>query len=109
MFASRAGKRLTSIKTAWNALCERASVPQARFHDLRHTFTTRMLEAGVDVRTIMAVTGHKDVSMFARYSHPTDTHLKAAVESISPTALVSNLVTVAHQARGTASKSLKGL
>ena len=55
----------------------------ARFHDIRHSFTTRSLEAGIDIRTIMAITGHKDASMFQRYSHPSDSHLKSAVEKLS--------------------------
>lgn len=54
----------------------------------------------------MAVTGHKDVAMFARYSHPTDTHLKAAVESLSGRGLVSNLGTMAPAKGAKARKSL---
>ncbi len=42
-----------------------------------------MLEAGVDVRSIMAITGHKSVAMFQRYSHPTFTHLKRSVEALN--------------------------
>ncbi|MCZ6599475.1 MAG: tyrosine-type recombinase/integrase, partial [Acidobacteria bacterium] len=57
-----------------------------RFHDFRHAFTTRMLEAGVDIRSIMAITGHKSVVMFQRYSHPTLSHLQKAVESLNASA-----------------------
>jgi site-specific recombinase XerD len=63
-----------------------------------------MLEAGVDIRTIMAVTGHKDVAMFARYSHPSDLHLKASVEQLCQNAHVSNLGTPASGQPESASK-----
>jgi integrase len=39
------------------------------FHDLRHTFNTNMLKAGVDQTVIMKLTGHKTNKMFLRYSH----------------------------------------
>jgi integrase len=82
VFARPNGRPIRDTKTAWGTLCEDARIENARFHDLRHSFTTRMLEAGVDIRSIMAITGHKDASMFQRYSHPSDSHLRAAVESL---------------------------
>ncbi|TDI33715.1 MAG: hypothetical protein E2P03_04715, partial [Acidobacteria bacterium] len=90
-------------------LCRRARVENVRFHDLRHTFTTRMLEAGVDIRTIMAVTGHKSLAMFQRYSHPTDSHLKSAVEALVNQPVVTDLVTSSTTIDSTTRKSLKGL
>ena len=108
VFAGRTGKRFTSLKTAWREVCSRAKVKDARFHDLRHTFTTRMLEAGVDIRSIMAITGHKSVAIIQCYSHPSDAHLKA-VESLHRRRHPSNLGTVAVQAAIGIRKSLKGL
>ena len=49
--------------------CEEAGVGPYRLHDLRHTFNTNMLKAGVDQTTTMKLTGHKTNSMFIRYSH----------------------------------------
>ena len=77
-----------------------------RFHDLRHTFTTRLLEAGVGIRSIMAITGHKSLAMFQRYSHPSDSHLKAAVESLRGRPPVSESGTVTPKAVGSARNSL---
>ena len=68
-----------------------------------------MLEAGVDIRAVMAVTGYKSLAMFQRYFHPTDSHLKTAVDTLAGQALVSNLGTVSRKAVGSARKSLKGL
>ncbi|MFC1885447.1 tyrosine-type recombinase/integrase [Thermodesulfobacteriota bacterium] len=49
--------------------CDKAGVGPYRFHDLRHTFNTNMVKAGVDKIVIMKLTGHKTDKMFTRYSH----------------------------------------
>jgi len=49
--------------------CIDADVGPYRFHDLRHTFNTNMLKAGVRTTVIMKLTGHKTDAMFTRYTH----------------------------------------
>ena len=49
--------------------CLDAGVGPYRFHDLRHTFNTNMLKAGVSTNVIMKLTGHKTDAMFTRYTH----------------------------------------
>jgi len=49
--------------------CVETEVGPYRFHDLRHTFNTNMLKAGVSQTVIMKLTGHKTNAMFLRYSH----------------------------------------
>jgi integrase len=49
--------------------CLDSGVGTYRFHDLRHTFNTNMVKAGVDQIVIMKITGHKTNAMFRRYSH----------------------------------------
>lgn len=47
--------------------------PDLRLHDLRHTFATVSLEAGVDVKTLQETLGHSSAAMtLDRYSHSTD-------------------------------------
>ncbi len=53
----------------------------------------------------MAITGHKDVAMFTRCSHPTDAHLKSAVKGLEGRGLVSDLGTVTPIKDGTGRKS----
>ncbi|MBA3695013.1 MAG: site-specific integrase, partial [Acidobacteria bacterium] len=48
-------------------------------HDARHTAVTRMLQAGVDLSTIGAITGHSDSNLILHYSHATRESRKAAV------------------------------
>jgi len=51
-----------------------------RFHDLRHTFGSRLGMAGVDLKTIMEIMGHKSHKMAMRYQHPTPDHKLNAVK-----------------------------
>jgi integrase len=46
------------IKTAWKAAIRRAAIRYYRFHDLRHTFNTRLMEAGVMQEVRKALMGH---------------------------------------------------
>jgi integrase len=52
------GRPLHRIKTAWKAAIRRAGIRYFRFHDLRHTFNTRLMEAGVVQDVRMALMGH---------------------------------------------------
>jgi integrase len=65
-----AGRALGSVKTGWRGAIRRAGLRHVRFHDLRHAFNTRLLEAGVlpDVRK--ALMGHTaGGGVHALYTH----------------------------------------
>jgi site-specific recombinase XerD len=40
------------------------------WHCLRHTIASRLVMAGVDIRTVQEFLGHKTIAMTVRYSHP---------------------------------------
>ena len=61
-------KPVTSLKTAWRNVKERAGV-KGRFHDTRHTLITELGESGAGDQTIMDIAGHVSRQMLARYSH----------------------------------------
>jgi integrase len=50
------------------------------FHDLRHTFATRLAQAGIDLYKIAKLLGHKDIKMTQRYSHHCPDSLRGGVE-----------------------------
>jgi len=60
------------IQRLFKKACKEAGFGPYRLHDLRHTFNTNMLKAGVDQTVTMKLTGHKTNAMFLRYSHIDD-------------------------------------
>ena len=54
-----------------------------RFHDLRHTFATRLIEAGVDIITVQQLLGHHSVVVTQRYTHSGSETKRNAVEVLS--------------------------
>jgi site-specific recombinase XerD len=55
------------------------------WHSNRHSFASRLVMAGVDLRTVQELGGWKTLSMVLRYSHLAPSHLQAAVERLVPT------------------------
>ncbi|MGB6681828.1 MAG: tyrosine-type recombinase/integrase [Candidatus Bathyarchaeia archaeon] len=77
---SKTGKPLTTIKTAFNAACRRAKISGLRFHDLRHSFASRLIERGVDLITVKELLGHSSVKITERYTHSCGEQKERAVE-----------------------------
>lgn len=63
------GKKIGDIKKCWASALKRANINNFRFHDLRHTAATRMIEKGVDIITVKEILGHADISTTMRYTH----------------------------------------
>lgn len=70
------------IKKAWKGVLKAANVSAFRFHDLRHTFASKLVMAGVDLNTVRELLGHKSITMTLRYAHLAPEHKAAAVETI---------------------------
>jgi integrase len=62
-----------------------AEIQDFRFHDLRHTFASRLAMKGVDLATIGRLMGHHGIRMTERYAHLTDERLRTAVEMATGT------------------------
>jgi len=54
----------------------------SRFHDLRHTFASRLAMEGVDLLTIKDLGGWKTLSMVQRYAHLSPGHRQNAIERL---------------------------
>jgi integrase len=62
---------IASVRKAHNAAIRRALIkPHFVLYDLRHTFATRAVAAGVDLPTLSAMLGHTSITMTMRYVHP---------------------------------------
>jgi Phage integrase family len=59
---------LERASSSFQTALDRAGVRKVRFHDLRHTFGTRMAAAGVPMRTLMEWTGHGDLKTTLIYA-----------------------------------------
>ena len=58
------------VKMAWKRLVKRAGISNLRFHDLRHEAVSRFFERGLSVPEVALISGHRDVRMLFRYTHP---------------------------------------
>ena len=59
---------------------ERAGIENFHWHDLRHTFASRLVMAGVDLTTVKELVGHETITMTQRYAHLSPAHKLDAVE-----------------------------
>lgn len=76
------GRPFGDIKKAFGTACRISGIRNLHWHDLRHTFSTRMAEAGFSEATISELMGHTDPETTRRYTHGTDRAKQAAVEAV---------------------------
>lgn len=84
VFPGKDGKPFTNVKRAWHALLDAAKVRHFRWHDLRHTFASKLVMAGADLITVRELLGHSSIAMTLRYSHLAPEHKAAAVALLTP-------------------------
>jgi len=79
----KAGKSVGRLNHAHDRLVEAAAKDNVTIkwvlYDLRHTFATRMAQAGIDLATLAAILGHSSIRMVQKYVHPTAEHKKSAM------------------------------
>jgi site-specific recombinase XerD len=66
-----------------------AGISDFHWHDLRHTFASRLTMAGVGLRATQDALGHKSIAMTVRYAHLDPDFLLNVVERLVPQALTS--------------------
>ena len=79
VFAGKTGKPLTDIKTGFHTALRKAGIHDFRFHDIRHTFASQLVMAGIDLTSVKELLGHKSLTMTMRYSHLSPGHKRKAV------------------------------
>lgn len=72
-----------TMQNRFKAIVERCGIWDAHFHTLRHTFATRCIEVGFDVKSLSEILGHANVSItLNRYVHPS-MELKQNIDKLS--------------------------
>ena len=65
-------------------ILEKAKIKPAKFHTTRHTFATRALESGMDIKTLSEVLGHADATItMKRYAHSSDEQKRICIEKLA--------------------------
>jgi integrase len=80
VFPGKNGGRLDNTNYSWRSVLKTAKILKFRWHDMRHTFASRLVMGGVDLNTVRELLGHADYQMTLRYSHLAPEHKAAAVE-----------------------------
>jgi integrase len=82
VFHTRNATRIAShnLQEAFNSAVKKARIEKLRFHDLRHTFATRLVQAGVDLYAVQKLGRWKNISMVMRYAHHYPESLRSGIE-----------------------------
>jgi len=79
------GKPYQDVKRSFKTALRKAKIRDFHFHDLRHTFASHLVMAGVDITTVKELLGHKTLTMTLRYSHLAPSHKVKAVDILDNT------------------------
>jgi site-specific recombinase XerD len=88
VFLTRYGEPMENPR-AWfrlvmeDAIKQNKQLADVTWHVFRHTYISRLVMAGVDLRTVQELAGHKDISMTTRYAHLSPDHKLSAVAKLS--------------------------
>lgn len=83
VFVNRRGERLRDIDAAFAAACRTAKLAGMTPHTTRHTFASRLVMAGVSLRTVQELGGWKTLAQVQRYAHLSEAHKVEAVERLA--------------------------
>lgn len=76
------GRKIKRLARSFDTAVGDAGIARCTPHSMRHTFATRLIEAGVDLVTVKELLGHANIATTMRYAHPRPEHKRNAVESI---------------------------
>jgi integrase len=91
VFYDSEGKELdgSHVLKVFKRMVKLAKVSHCRFHDLRHTFATRLVQAGVDLYKVKKLLRHKSPIMTQRYAHHYAESLRDGVDTLDR--IITNL------------------
>ena len=89
VFTGKNNEPFNNVKKSWANLLKSAQLAfpsdhplHFRWHDIRHTFASKLVMKGVDLYVVKTLMGHSSIKMTERYAHLSPGHLKKAVEKL---------------------------
>ena len=82
VFPGKTGQGLVDVRRRFHRALWAAGIAGFVFHDLRHTFASHLVMAGVDLLTVKEFLGHKDIKMTLRYAHLAPDYKRAAISRL---------------------------
>lgn len=86
IFEGRKGGPLTTAYNCFKNACGRAGLPKCSFHTLRHTYASKLVQAGASLYDVQHCLGHSNSSTTERYAH-----LSPKAASVNTTAILNAL------------------
>jgi integrase len=83
VFATSNGTPLKHFDRNFRQCCRKAEINGASIHTLRHTCASYLVMAGVPLRTVASILGHRDIATTMRYAHLETDHVQAAIERLT--------------------------
>ncbi|MCJ7507204.1 MAG: site-specific integrase [candidate division Zixibacteria bacterium] len=83
VFCNKNGRPFHNVRQSFTKALREAGINDFRFHDLRHTFASHLVMAGVDLLTVKELLGHKKIDTTLRYSHLSPSHKRSAIERLA--------------------------
>ena len=74
---------IKDVKTTFDKARQKAGLNDFRFHDLRHSFASRLVQKGIPIYEVMHLTGHKSLAMVQRYSHLGPDYQNRAIDALN--------------------------
>lgn len=84
VFPNNSGERFDNISGTWARLLKEASISGLRFHDLRHSFASRLVQNGVKLPIVKDLLGHSSYKLTLRYAHIDAKDFSEAVARLVP-------------------------
>jgi len=82
VFPGEVGKPIGAMyKSFWSVL-DKAEIKECRFHDLRHTFASHLVMAGVNILSVKELLGHSELSTTMIYAHLAPNHNRGAISAL---------------------------